>query len=137
MRKKIGDDMRATSNYIKSGGGTVLVRNIPGGALPQFERKRLDEIARAMNTDPAEAALRLFEASISSPIGEWEAEVSFQGEGKALIRPDAFHVAKAGEESDLIFGIEEATSQVGRIKTLANTLPQDRLCPMKLVQRSA
>ena len=69
MRKKIGDDMRATSNYIKSGGGAVLVRNIPGGALPQFERKRLDEIARAMNTDPAEAALRLFEASISSPIG--------------------------------------------------------------------
>src|SRR5213075_461555 len=48
---------------------SVLVRNIPGGALPQFERKRLDEIARAMNVDPAEAALRLFEASISSPIG--------------------------------------------------------------------
>jgi N-acyl-D-amino-acid deacylase len=68
-RKKIADDMRATSNYIKSGGGAVLVRNIPGGALPQFERKRLDEIARAMSTDPAEAALRLFEASISSPIG--------------------------------------------------------------------
>jgi dihydroorotase/N-acyl-D-amino-acid deacylase len=68
-RKKIADDMRATSNYIKSGGGAVLVRNVPGGKLPQFERKRLDEIARAMNTDPAEAALRLFENSVSSPIG--------------------------------------------------------------------
>ena len=68
-RKKIADDMRATSGYIKGGGGAILVRNIPGGALPQFERKRLDEIARAMNTDPAEAALRLFEASTSSPIG--------------------------------------------------------------------
>ena len=67
-RRKIGDEIRATSNYIKSGGGGILVRNVPGGALPQFERKRLDEIARAMNTDPAEAALRLFEASISSPI---------------------------------------------------------------------
>ncbi|MEK6374019.1 MAG: D-aminoacylase [Acidobacteriota bacterium] len=67
-RKKIGDDMRATSNYIKSGGNGILVRNVPGGALPQFERKRLDEIARAMGTDPAEAALRLFEASKSSPI---------------------------------------------------------------------
>jgi len=67
-RRKIGDDMRNTSNYIKGGGNAVLVRNIPGGALPQFERKRLDEIARAMNTDPAEAALRLFEASKSSPI---------------------------------------------------------------------
>jgi N-acyl-D-amino-acid deacylase len=67
-RRKIGDDMRNTSNYIKGGGNAVLVRNIPGGALPQFERKRLDEIARAMSTDPAEAALRLFEASKSSPI---------------------------------------------------------------------
>jgi N-acyl-D-amino-acid deacylase len=66
---KIADEMRATSNYIKSGGSAVLVRNIPGGALPQFERKRLDEIARVMNVDPAEAALRLFEASVSSPIG--------------------------------------------------------------------
>jgi dihydroorotase/N-acyl-D-amino-acid deacylase len=68
-RKKIADDMRNTSNYIKGGGGSVLVRNVPGGKLPQFERKRLDEIARTMNTDPAEAALRLFEASVSSPIG--------------------------------------------------------------------
>ncbi len=51
--------------------------------------------------------------SISSPIGEWEADAPFQGEGKALIRPDAFHIAKPGEESDLIFGIEEATFENG------------------------
>ncbi len=50
---------------------------------------------------------------VSSPIGEWEAKAPFQGEGKALIRPDAFHVAKPGEESDLIFGIEEATFENG------------------------
>src|SRR5204863_5432058 len=34
-----------------------------------FERKHLDVIAKAMNTNPAEAALRLFETSSSSPIG--------------------------------------------------------------------
>ena len=51
--------------------------------------------------------------SVSSPIGEWDADAPFQGEGKALIRPDAFHVAKPGEESDLIFGIEEATFENG------------------------
>ena len=50
---------------------------------------------------------------VSSPIGEWDADAPFQGEGKALIRPDAFHVAKRGEESDLIFGIEEATFENG------------------------
>jgi dihydroorotase/N-acyl-D-amino-acid deacylase len=47
----------------------ILVRNVPGGALPQFERKRLDVIAKEMNTTPAEAALRLFENARSSPIG--------------------------------------------------------------------
>ena len=52
--------------------------------------------------------------TVSSPIGEWDAEAPFQGEGKALLRPDAFHVAKPGEESDLIFGIEEATFENGR-----------------------
>lgn len=51
--------------------------------------------------------------TVSSPIGEWEAGAPFQGEGKALIRPDAFRIAKPGEESDLIFGIEEATFENG------------------------
>jgi ABC-type sugar transport system ATPase subunit len=51
--------------------------------------------------------------NITSPIGEWEADVPFSGKGVALIRPDAFHVARAGEESDLIFGIEEATFENG------------------------
>ncbi|HEY2091766.1 MAG TPA: ATP-binding cassette domain-containing protein [Thermoanaerobaculia bacterium] len=51
--------------------------------------------------------------TVSSPIGEWDADAGFQGEGKALVRPGAFHVAKRGEESDLIFGIEEATFENG------------------------
>ncbi|MEO6260140.1 MAG: D-aminoacylase [Thermoanaerobaculia bacterium] len=66
-RTKIADAMRV-GGYLRAGGGGILVRNIPGGALPQFERKRLDVIAKGMGTDPTEAALRLFEASKSSPI---------------------------------------------------------------------
>jgi N-acyl-D-amino-acid deacylase len=49
----------------------ILVRNLPNapeGMRKQFERKRLDEIARSMSTTPAEAVLRLFEASTASPI---------------------------------------------------------------------
>jgi N-acyl-D-amino-acid deacylase len=51
-------------------GSTILIRNLPLAppAMKQFERKRLSDIARAMNVTPAEAALRLFEASNSSPI---------------------------------------------------------------------
>ncbi|HEV7920734.1 MAG TPA: D-aminoacylase [Thermoanaerobaculia bacterium] len=56
---------------LRVGDGTsILVRNVPGGTaeMKQYERKRLADVAKAMNTTPAEAALRLFEASISSPI---------------------------------------------------------------------
>lgn len=50
----------------------ILVRNLPkapDGQRAQFERKHLAAIAKVMNTTPAEAALRLFEMSESSPIG--------------------------------------------------------------------
>jgi dihydroorotase/N-acyl-D-amino-acid deacylase len=56
---------------LRTGDGSgILVRNVPGGTpeMKPFERKKLDVIARAMNTTPSEAALRLFEASQSSPI---------------------------------------------------------------------
>ena len=51
-------------------GSTILIRNLPLApqAMKQFERKRLSDIARVMNVTPVEAALRLFEASNSSPI---------------------------------------------------------------------
>jgi dihydroorotase/N-acyl-D-amino-acid deacylase len=63
-RKRVAEAMRVGD------GTTILVRNVPGGTpeMKQYERKRLADIAKAMNTTPAEAALRLFEASISSPI---------------------------------------------------------------------
>ncbi|HEX6176795.1 MAG TPA: hypothetical protein VF057_00440, partial [Thermoanaerobaculia bacterium] len=38
----------------------------------------------------------------------------FQGTGVAIARPDDFEVAAAGEESDLIFNIEEAAFVDGR-----------------------
>ena len=83
-----------------------------GAAAQIFAAPRSEAAAiatGAVNVVPVVAKGR----TVSSPIGEWEAEVPFQGEGKALIRPDAFHIAKGGEESDLIFGIEEATFENG------------------------
>jgi len=51
--------------------------------------------------------------AVESPIGSWNATASFQGTGIALARPEDFSVAAAGEESDLIFGIEEASFRRG------------------------
>jgi dihydroorotase/N-acyl-D-amino-acid deacylase len=56
---------------IRVGDGSMLIRNLPRAPeamRQQFERKRLMDIAGMMSTTSAEAALRLFEASNSSPI---------------------------------------------------------------------
>ena len=67
MRTKIADALRA-GRLANGGAETIMVRGIPSTTMKQYERKRLDSIAKAMGTDAAEAALRLFEASNSPPI---------------------------------------------------------------------
>jgi len=53
--------------------------------------------------------------TVTSPIGAWELDAPpFEGPGVALARPDDFAVAARGEDSDLIFGIEEASFRDGR-----------------------
>jgi len=52
--------------------------------------------------------------NVNSPIGVWETDARFQGSGVALARPDDFVIAAKGEDSDLIFGIEEASFRDGR-----------------------
>jgi len=62
---------------------------------------------------------------VESPIGSWAlADPPFEGEGTALARAGDFHVAGPGEESDLIFGIEEASFREGR--WLATGMLSDR-----------
>jgi len=46
---------------------------------------------------------------VDSVIGAWTLDAApFQGSGVALARPGDFQVARAGEESDVIFAVEEA-----------------------------
>jgi len=63
-RARIANDVHAGD------GSQILIRNLPQApaAMQQYARKHLDVIAKSMGTTPAEAALRLFEASNSSPI---------------------------------------------------------------------
>ncbi|MEO8035531.1 MAG: ATP-binding cassette domain-containing protein [Acidobacteriota bacterium] len=54
-------------------------------------------------------------AMVESPIGAWEVTPApFQGSGLVLVRPDEFEVAAPGEDSDVIFGVEEACFRDGR-----------------------
>ncbi|MEA2490397.1 MAG: N-acyl-D-amino-acid deacylase [Acidobacteriota bacterium] len=67
-RAKIAAELRA-GRLANGGAATILVRGIPGPTMKRYERMRLDAIANDMHIDPAEAALRIFAASTSSPIG--------------------------------------------------------------------
>jgi ABC-type sugar transport system ATPase subunit len=51
---------------------------------------------------------------VDSPIGSWQMNPGFEGPGVALARPEDFSIAPPGEESDLIFAIEEANFRAGR-----------------------
>jgi N-acyl-D-amino-acid deacylase len=59
QRARIAGEMR-TGRLANNGAASIVVRGTPG--------KRLDAIAKEMNVDPAEAALRLFEGQTKSPI---------------------------------------------------------------------
>ncbi|MGZ7080058.1 MAG: hypothetical protein ACXVJT_11640, partial [Thermoanaerobaculia bacterium] len=53
--------------------------------------------------------------TVASPIGSWDLEhPPFEGAGFALVRPEDLAIAAAGEDSDLILGIEEARFRDGR-----------------------
>ena len=53
--------------------------------------------------------------TVESVIGAWEVDdPPFQGSGVALVRPGDFSPAGPGEDSDLIFGVEEAGFANGR-----------------------
>lgn len=51
------------------GGKKILVRRIPDGRLKHLEKRYLSDAARELNTDPIDAALRIFESTSASPTG--------------------------------------------------------------------
>lgn len=69
LRARVIADMQASGLYSRLGTAhNILVRSFRNPQLARYERKRLDEVARDMNANPAEAALRLFDASEVTPM---------------------------------------------------------------------
>jgi len=68
------------------------------------------EAAAAATGDVSVVPVTIRGNVVESIIGSWTVDpAAFQGNGIALIRPDDFSVAAPGEESDLIFSVEEAS----------------------------
>jgi ABC-type Fe3+/spermidine/putrescine transport system ATPase subunit len=85
-----------------------------GGAAEVYASPSGEAAARAtggVNVVPVEIRGNVVE----STIGAWEVtDPPFSGNGVALVRPEDFAVAGPGEESDFVFGIEEAGFADGR-----------------------
>jgi ABC-type sugar transport system ATPase subunit len=85
-----------------------------GGAAEVFGNPVNDAAAEATGEfDAIPVSIR--GETVQSVIGEWEvADAPFQGSGVALVRPSDFVQARPGEDSDLVFGVEEAGFTNGR-----------------------
>ncbi len=87
-------------------GGRVVQEGVPSHV---FQRPATEAAARAtgeVNVIPVSIRGR----EVQSVIGAWPIDPPpFQGDGVALARPDDFAMARAGEESDFILAVEEAS----------------------------
>lgn len=85
-----------------------------GSAAEVFARPATE--AAAIATGEVDAIpITIRGTTVESVIGAWEADPPpFQGSGVALVRPGDFAPAAAGEDSDFVFGVEEAGFAGGR-----------------------
>ncbi|HUP63313.1 MAG TPA: ATP-binding cassette domain-containing protein [Thermoanaerobaculia bacterium] len=85
-----------------------------GSAAALFARPDSDAAALALG-DMDVIPITIRGNVVESVIGAWELpDPPFQGSGVALVRPGDFTLAAQGEDSDLIFGVEEAGFAEGR-----------------------
>jgi ABC-type Fe3+/spermidine/putrescine transport system ATPase subunit len=99
-------ELGATDRVVVLDGGRIVQEGVPSEIYgdPHSE-------ATAMATgDVSVVPVTIRGNVVESVIGSWDVEVPlFQGSGVALVRPGDFTLAGPGEESDLIFGVEEAS----------------------------
>lgn len=92
---------------------TVVVldrgRVVQSGTAAEVFARPLDEAAAVATGEADEIPITIRGRTVESVIGSWEVDPPpFQGGGIALVRPRDFAPARPGEDSDLIFGVEEA-----------------------------
>jgi ABC-type sugar transport system ATPase subunit len=91
--------------------GRVVQRGAPAEVYSSPVSEAAAEATGEINVVPVSIRGGLVE----SPMGAWElASPPFEGSGVALVRPEDFTMAARGEDSDLIFGVEEASFRDGR-----------------------
>jgi ABC-type sugar transport system ATPase subunit len=96
----------ATDRVVVLDAGRIVQEGIPS----EVYGNPASAAAAAATGDVSIVPVTLRGTVVESVIGSWSIDPPpFQGDGVALIRPDDFSVAAPGQESDLIFSVEEAS----------------------------
>lgn len=92
---------------------SVLVLNdgaaVQSGAPAEVFARPVDGAAAVATGETDEIPITIRGNEVDSVIGSWRVDSApFQGDGVALVRPEDFAPAARGEDSDFVFGVEEA-----------------------------
>ena len=105
------DELAFTDDVVVLENGQVIQR----GRVAEIFSEPVNDAAALATGDVDVVPITIRGNTVESVIGAWEVDPApFQGSGVALVRPADFVVARAGEDSDLIFGVEEAGFADGR-----------------------
>lgn len=105
------EELGMTDAVVVLDGGKV----VQSGGAPQLFAAPGTEAAAIATGEVNVIPVRIEGTEVESIIGRWHIDQPpFSGNGVALVRPEEFVVAGPGEDSDLIFGIEEAWFDSGR-----------------------
>ncbi|MFL6248437.1 MAG: ATP-binding cassette domain-containing protein [Thermoanaerobaculia bacterium] len=105
------DELAFTDQVVVLDNGSVVQQ---GGVAHVFAQP-LSEAAAMATGDVDVMPITIRGNTVESVIGDWEVDPPpFQGSGVALVRPADFTAARPGEDSDFVFGVEEAGFADGR-----------------------
>ena len=105
------DELAFTDDVVVLENGQVIQQ----GRVAEVFAEPVNDAAALATGDVDVVPITIRGNVVESVIGAWEVDPApFQGQGIALVRPADFVIARAGEESDLIFGVEEAGFADGR-----------------------
>ncbi|HEX6097682.1 MAG TPA: ATP-binding cassette domain-containing protein [Thermoanaerobaculia bacterium] len=105
------DELAVTDRVVVLHEGRV----VQSGSAAEVFARPVDEAAAVATGEADQIPIDIRGTTVESVIGSWEIDPPpFQGSGIALVRPGDFAPAKPGEDSDVIFGVEEAGFADGR-----------------------
>ena len=105
------DELAFTDSVVVLENGVVMQQ----GGVAEVFAEPVSEAAALATGDVDVIPVTIRGNTVESAIGSWEVDAPpFQGTGVALVRPSDFAAARTGEDSDFVFGIEEAGFADGR-----------------------